>query len=132
MTRRDLGYTTSEALAWGGGVEFHPGDGDTRVNLQLIGMNLIDAPSTVIDRKEIYSLNGEIETPFDRDRWRAKIGFYAGLNDKDVYLNPEIAFLGWEPHELYLALHYFEGDDNTFGGFHEDHSSINLGWRADF
>ena len=132
VTRRDLGYTTSEALAWGGGVEFHPGDGDTRVNLQLIGMNLIDAPSTVIDRKEIYSLNGEIETPFDRDRWRAKIGFYAGLNDKDIYLNPEIAFLGWEPHELYLALHYFEGDDNTFGGFHEDHSSINLGWRADF
>ena len=132
VTRRDLSYTTSEALAWGGGVEFHPGDGDTRVNLQLLGMNLIDAPSTVIDRKEIYSLNGEIETPFDRDRWRAKIGFYAGLNDKDVYLNPEIAFLGWEPHELYLSLHYFEGDDNTFGGFHEDHSSINLGWRADF
>ena len=132
VTRRDLGYTTSEGLAWGGGVEFHPGDGDTRVNLQLIGMNLIDAPSTVIDRKEIYSLNGEIETPFDRDRWRAKIGFYAGLKEKDIYLNPEIAFLGWEPHELYLALHYFEGDDNTFGGFHEDHSSINLGWRADF
>ncbi len=132
LTRRDLGYTTSEALAWGGGVEFHPGDGDTRVNLQLMGMNLVDAPSSIVDRKEIYSLNGEIETPFDRNRWRAKIGFYAGLNDKDVYLNPEIAFLGWEPHELYLALHYFEGDDNTFGGFHEDHSSINLGWRADF
>lgn len=131
VTRTNLDYTTTEAMSWGGGVEFHPGDGDTRVNLQLMGMNLIDAPS-IIDRKEVYSLNGEIETPFDRNRWRAKLGFYAGLGDKDVYLNPEIAFLGWEPHELYLALHYFDGDDNTFGGFHEDHSSINLGWRADF
>jgi hypothetical protein len=132
VTRKNLGYTTTPAMSWGGGVEFHPGDGETRVNLQLMGMNLIDSPSSILDRKEVYSLNGEVETPFDRNRWRAKLGFYAGLGDKDIYLNPEIAFLGWEPHEFYLALHYFDGDDNTFGGFHEDHSSVNLGWRADF
>ncbi|HOP16940.1 MAG TPA: hypothetical protein PLX99_10025, partial [Gammaproteobacteria bacterium] len=99
--------------------------------LQLVGMNLIDAPA-IIDRDEIYSINGEIETPFDRARWRARLDFYAGIGDKDIYLNPEVAFLGWEPHELYLALHYFAGDSDTLGGFHEDHSSINLGWRASF
>jgi len=131
VTRSDLSYTTTPALAWGGGVEFHPGDGDTRVNLQLVGMNLIDAPS-ILDREEIYSLNGEIEIPFDRQRWRAQLDFYLGLDAKDIYLNPEIAFLGWEPHELYLALHYFDGNAQTLGGFHEDHSSINLGWRARF
>jgi hypothetical protein len=131
VTRENLGYTTTPAMSWGAGVEFHPGDSDTRVNLQLVGMNLIDSPS-IIDRKEVYSVNGEVETPFDRERWRAKLGFYAGMKDKDIYLNPEIAFLGWEPHEVYLALHYFEGDDDTFSGFHEDHSSINLGWRATF
>jgi len=131
VTRSDLSYTTTPALAWGGGVEFHPGDGDTRVNLQLVGMNLIDAPS-ILDREEIYSLNGEVEIPFDRQRWRAQLDFYVGLNEKDIYLNPEIAFLGWEPHELYLALHYFDGDAQTLGGFHEDHSSVNLGWRARF
>ena len=131
VTRTDLSYTTTPGIAWGGGVEFHPGDGDTRVNLQLVGMNLIDTPA-IIDRDEIYSINGEIEAPFDRARWRARLDFYAGIGDKDIYLNPEVAFLGWEPHELYLALHYFAGDADTLGGFHEDHSSINLGWRASF
>lgn len=131
VTRSDLSYTTTPALLWGGGVEFHPGDGDSRVNLQLVGMNLIDAPP-VLDRKEVYSFNGEIEVPFDRERWRAQLDFYIGLDAKDVYLNPEIAFLGWEPHELYLAIHYFDGEEQTLGGFHEDHSSVNLGWRARF
>lgn len=131
VTRTDLSYTTTPGIAWGGGVEFHPGDGDTRVNLQLVGMNLFDAPA-IIDREEIYSINGEIETPFDRARWRTRLDFYVGIGDKDIYLNPEVAFLAWEPHELYLALHYFAGDPDTLGGFHEDHSSINLGWRASF
>lgn len=131
VTRTDLSYTTTPAVSWGAGVEFHPGDGDTRINLQLVGFNLVDAPA-VLDREEVYSFNGQIEVPFDRARWRAKLGFYAGLDDKDVYLNPEIAFLGWEPHEVYLSAHYFEGDERSLGGFHEDHDTIQLGWRASF
>jgi hypothetical protein len=131
VTRTDLTYTTTPAISWGGGIELHPGDGDTRVNVQVVGTNLVDAPS-IIDRKEIYGLNGEIEVPFDRERWRTSLDFYVGLGDKDLYLNPEVAFLGWEPHELYLALHYFDGDTQTLGGFHKEHSSVNLGWRARF
>jgi hypothetical protein len=132
VTRRsDLGYTTVAGVAWGLGVEMHPGDGNTRVNLQLVGNNLIDAPA-VLDRTEVYSLNGEIDMPFDRARWRASLDFLAGLDHDDWYLNPEIAFLGWEPHEVYLALHWFDGSEQGLGGFHQDHSSINLGWRAKF
>jgi hypothetical protein len=131
VTRRDLSYTTTPGVAWGGGVEFFPGDGDTRVNLQLVGTNLIDA-GAVIDRKDIYSINGEIEVPFDRERWRAKFDFYTGLNERDIYLNPELAFLGWEPHEIYVALHYFDGEEETIGGYFEHNSSINVGWRASF
>ena len=96
-----------------------------------MGMQLIDAPR-ILDREEIYNVNGEIDIPFDRQRWRASLDFYVGLDQKDIYLNPEIAFLGAEPHEFYLAAHYFDGDDQTLSGFHEDHSSINLGWRAKF
>lgn len=131
VTRRDLSYTTVPALQWGLGVEMHPGDGDSRVNLQLIGNNLIDAPK-ILDRSEIYSFNGEIEIPFDRERWRASLDFNLGLGDKDVYLNPEITFLGFEPHELYLAAHYFDGSSKTLGGFYKDRSLINVGWRAKF
>lgn len=131
VTRRNLSYTTTPAIAWGGGVEMFPGDGNTRVNLQLIGVNLVDA-GAVIDRKEVYNLNGEIEVPFDRERWRASFDFFLGLDQRDVYLNPELAFVGWEPHELYVSLHYLDGDDGTLGGFYEDNSSINIGWRASF
>ncbi len=131
VTLRNLSYTTTEGVEWGFGVELHPGDGDARVNLQLVGSNLID-PGAIFDRTEAYSLNGEIEIPLDRERWRVKLNFLAGLDMKDLYLNPEIAFLAWEPHEFYLGLHYFDGDEQTLGGFHEDHSSVNLGWRAQF
>lgn len=130
-TRTDLSYTTTESVDWGVGLEMHPGDGDTRVNLQLVGSNRLDAPS-IIDRRDIYSINGEVEMPFDRERWRASLDFYVGLDAKDVYINPEIRFLGWEPHELYLALHYFAGDAQTLGGFHQDHGSLNMGWRTKF
>jgi len=131
VTRTDLSYTSTAGVDWGVGVEMHPGDGDSRVNLQLVGSNLLDSPS-VFDRTEAYNLNGEIEVPFDRERWRASFDFWVGLDKKDIFLNPEIAFLGWEPHEFYLAVNYYEGDEQTLGGFHEDHSSINLGWRAKF
>lgn len=131
VTRRDLSFDTIEGIEWGMGVEMHPGDGDTRVNLQLVGSNLID-PGAVFDRTEAYSFNGEVDVPFDRERWRASLNFLVGLDQKDIYLNPEISFLGWEPHEFYLALHYFEGDEQTLTGFHEDHSLITLGWRAAF
>ncbi|MCP4125595.1 MAG: hypothetical protein GY753_00865, partial [Gammaproteobacteria bacterium] len=131
VTRTSGSYTTVNSMSWGMGVEFFPGDGDTRVNLQLTGINHINAPS-VIDRTEIYALNGSLETPFADDQWRAKARFYLGLDKKDVYLNPEIAYTGWESHELYLEGHFFSGSDGTPGGYHKDHSTISLGWRAKF
>lgn len=131
VTRTDTTYTTTHSISWGGAVEFYPGDGDTRINLQLTGINLINAPS-VTDRTEIYSFNGSFEMPFAQDRWRAKGRFYIGLDEYDLYLNPEISFIGWEPHEIYLQAHYFDGDAGTPGGFHQDHSLLTLGWRTKF
>lgn len=131
VTRTDSRYTTVPSLAWGAGMEFHPGDGDTRVNLQVIGTKLIDAPR-VLDRRETYSVNGQIEIPFDRERWRTKLAFSVGLGEKDIYINPEVAFLGWEPHEIYLSAHYFDGAEQTMGGFYEDRDTIQLGWRSRF
>ena len=131
VTRSDYRYTTTPSVNWGAGVEFHPGDGDMRVIMQLVGTNLIDAPK-VLDRTEIYSLNGRVEVPFDRERWRAKFKYYIGLDSKDVYLNPELSFHGLENHEFYIDGHYFDGAEKTFGGFYEDNSSINVGWRTKF
>jgi hypothetical protein len=131
VTRMVGGYTTTNSLNWSVGVEFYPGDGDTRLNLQLAGINLINAPR-VTDRTEIYNVNGSVEAPFADDQWRAKARFYLGLDEKDLYFNPEIAYTGWESQELYLEGHFFNGADGTPGGYHKDHSIINLGWRAKF
>ena len=118
-------------MNWAAGVEFFPGDGDARVNLQFAASNLYDT-TDAIDRTDIYNFNGSVELPFAQDRWRAKVRFFAGLDERDVYVNPEIVFLGWQPHSLYLETHWFDGDDGTLGGFHDEHSLVSLGWRAEF
>lgn len=127
----NLGYTEVEGLNWAAGMEFYPGDADTRVNLQLAGNHLLDADN-VVERENVYNFNGSVNIPFAEERWRANVRFFFGLDEEDIYVNPEIAFVGWEPHELYLEAHYFDGDEGTLGGFHEDHSLISAGWRAKF
>jgi hypothetical protein len=131
VTRTDGTYDTTEGISWGAGVEFFPGDGDTRVNLQFAANHLLNTPD-VLDRTETYNLNGAVETLFGHGRWRAGTRFFFGLDERDIYINPELAFLGWEPHELYLEAHYFEGETETLGGFYQDNTLVALGWRARF
>lgn len=142
--RTELGYTedvpvtlattamdTVAALDWVGALEFFPGGEDTRVNIQLVAHALrTDRP--ILELKEYYGANGELETAFAQGRWKAGLRFAAAFNVNDVYLSPKLSFVGWEPHEIYLAAHYFHGEARTFGGFHEDHSLVTLGLRSRF
>jgi hypothetical protein len=130
-TTTDLRMVTVKAVDWVAGAEFYPGDANARVNLQLAGHHLLQAPD-VIDRTHIYSLNGSVEDVFAYNRWRAKVRFSFGLDKRDVYINPELAYIGWEPNEFYVGAHYFNGADGTPGGFHQNHSLIVAGWRARF
>jgi hypothetical protein len=131
VTQVDGNYTTVNSVSWGGAFEFFPGDSDARLNLQITGTNLIDAGS-VLDRSEVYSFNGTYDVPFANDSWRFKVRFYTGLNEHDVYINPEIAYKPRPSQEAYLAAHYFDGSNGTPGGFHENNSVITLGWRGYF
>ncbi len=131
VTHLSGAFDTVNSVNWGAGVEFFPGDGDARVNLQITGVNHINVPA-VLDRTEIYLLGGSFEMPFAQDRWRVKGRFYKGLDKHDLYLNPEIAYTGWDSQEIYLDAHYFDGAPGTPGGYHQDHSILSLGWRAKF
>lgn len=131
ITREDLSFDTTEGVEWVVGTEFFLERTDARINLQLAGQHLLDA-GDVLNKENLYNFNGEIEDVFARGRWRGTARFAFGLNERDIYFNPELAFLGWEPHELYLAYHYFDGEDGTFNGYHEDHDLVTLGWRASF
>jgi hypothetical protein len=142
--RMELGYTgdvpatlpnaatiSTSALDWAGAVEFFPGGKDTRVNLQLVGHTL-QTDQTVLELDEYYGVNGEINTTFGQGRWNAGIKFASGLNVNNVYIGPKISYRGWEPHEIYVAAYYFDGEDGTVFGFHKDHSYLALGWRGKF
>ncbi|MCL5060845.1 MAG: hypothetical protein M1449_10400 [Candidatus Thermoplasmatota archaeon] len=142
--RMELGYTDdvpvtlattamdkTQALDWIGALEFFPGGGDTRVNLQLVA-HALQTDRGILELKEYYGANGEVETTFAQGRWKAGMRFAGGFNVRDLYLSPKLSYVGWEPHELYIAAHYFDGEARTLGGFHQDHSLITLGLRTKF
>jgi hypothetical protein len=142
--RMELGYTSdvpvtrptgamisTSAVDWVGQVEFFPGGKDTRVNLQLVGHTLqTDQP--ILELGEYYGVNGEVNTTFGQGRWDAGIKFSSGLNVRNVYIGPKLSYLGWEPHEIYVAAYYFDGEDGTVFGFHQDNSFLAVGWRSKF
>ncbi|GAB3099553.1 hypothetical protein G8770_03385 [Aestuariicella hydrocarbonica] len=130
ITRTNGRFDSTESLAWGVALEMFPGDGDTRLNLQLVGNYLIDAPS-VLDRDKAVSFNGSLEWPFADNNWRARMRFNVGLDMNDLYFNPELTYTGFSSQELYLELHSYDGDKGSVGGFYEDNSLISLGWRID-
>ncbi|MBW8457584.1 MAG: hypothetical protein K0M58_03955 [Thiobacillus sp.] len=131
VTRPTTAMDTTHSLDWIGAVEFFPGGGDTRVNLQLVA-HALQTDRSILELKEYYGANGEVETSFGQGRWRAGMRFSSGFNVKDIYLSPKLSYVGWEPHELYVAAHYFDGETRTLGGFHQDHSLITLGLRTRF
>ncbi|WP_439135579.1 hypothetical protein [Pseudomaricurvus sp.] len=128
ITRTDGRFDTTESLAWGIALEMFPGDSDTRLNVQLTGNYLIDAPD-VLDRDDMTSINGTLDMPFADNNWRARMRFNVGLDMSDLYFNPELTYTGFTNQEIYLELHEYNGDTGTIGGFYEDNSLVNLGWR---
>lgn len=128
-TTKELEYKTYDGLKWAAGVEFYPGDADTRMILQLSG-NHIDEKEKIVDRDNSLTLSGESETLFSNNRWRFSTKFSLGLDIKDIYISPELAFLGWEPFEIYSAVHYLDGNEQSLGDFYHENSMISVGWRG--
>lgn len=124
----DFSYVTRRGVEWAAGAEFFPGDRNLRVSLQLTGEHLLNA-GNVIDPTRSYQLGGEVERPWDRERWHTRLRFNLGLDRSDVYLNPELAWSARDDSEVVLGAHYFRGDDDTLGGYFEDHYIVTLGWR---
>jgi hypothetical protein len=43
-----------------------------------------------------------------------------------------LSYLGWEPHEIYIAARHFAGEGRALGGFHRDHGMLAVGLRTRF
>jgi hypothetical protein len=130
-TTQDLRYITSASHDLVAGVEFFPGDKETRATLQLAAHQL-HTQELVQAWKSTYAFTGDIEHPFGQGRWRANLRFASGINHHDNYVSPRLTYLGFDAHEVYLTAHLFSGEDQSIGGFHRDHNLITLGWQARF
>lgn len=128
-TTQDLRYITPSAVDLVAGMEFYPGDKETRATLQLVGHRL-NTKELLVEWKNVYALTGDIEHPFGQGRWKANFRFATGLNHRDNYVSPRIAYLGFDAHEIYLTGHFFSGAQQGAGGFHQNHDLITLGWQA--
>ncbi|MEO1766471.1 DUF1302 family protein [Thiobacter aerophilum] len=111
------------------GVEFFPGDRDTRITFQLASHRL-STSEALLERKTFNAATLDLEHPFAGDRWRFNLRGLIGLNHRDNYLSPRLTYRGFEPHEFYLAGHFYGGDDRGLGGFHRDHDLVVIGWQV--
>ncbi|MEO0438406.1 MAG: AMIN domain-containing protein [Pseudomonadota bacterium] len=129
----DFLQMTSPAAHWVLGTEVFPGDRNLRVTAQISGQHLLDADSP-IDYENITNLSGEVETPFGSfaPNWRVNVRYSFRLDEEGSYLNPEISFIGFEPSELYLGFHLFDGNSGTAEGFYRRNDAVVLGIRAQF
>ncbi|ENO89799.1 hypothetical protein [Thauera linaloolentis] len=131
VTTRDFRFLTRRGFDVVLGTEFFPGDGETRVTLQVSG-HKTSVDQRVLDRTEFYAFNGEIEHPFARGRWRADLRFVVGIGERDLYLNPKLTYTGIDEHEIFIAAHVFDGAEKTLGGYYDRNDSVMLGWLAKF
>lgn len=131
VTTRGFQFLTKPGFDMVVGAEFFPGDAETRVTLQLGGHKTF-VDDRVLERKEIYTFNGEIEHPFAHGRWRADLRFVVGLDQRDLYLNPKLTYTGFDQHELFIAAHLFDGAEKTLGGYYDRNDSVMVGWQAKF
>lgn len=129
VTTQDLRYLLVPATDVVAGVEFFPGDADTRVTLQLASHRFSTSES-LVERKTFNAVTGDIEHPFAGDRWRLNVRLLAGLNHRDNYVSPKLTYRGFEPHEFYLAGHFYGGDEQGLGGYHRNHDMVVLGWQV--
>lgn len=129
----DFSLQQTEELNWALGAEVFPGDRDLRLTFQVSGRHLIDTRDPV-DFTDVLSAVGELETPFVFGGlpWRAQLRYSFRLDETGSYINPELSFMGWEPSELYLGAHFFDGDYGTLEGYYSQRDMIVLGWRAKF
>lgn len=131
LTRPDGRMLLSRARELAAGVEWFPGGGDTRLSLLLL-VRETGEDGPILELRRYAGLQGELASSFARDRWKFALRFASGLNVHDLYLGPKLSYVGWEPHEFYLAVHHFRGDPRTLGGFHREHGLLTVGLRTRF
>ncbi len=123
-----LQIDTVPSLEWGAGWEFYPGDANARFILQLGGRFLL-SNQDLVENKQTLFFNGQLENTFSEEKWRARLNFNIAMHERDIFLNPEIAYVGFQSSEVYLGYLFFNGEDDSFAGFYDRNNMAVGGWR---
>lgn len=127
MTTRDYEQVTAGQWYWAAAWEYFPERADLRLQFQLNGRH--HQNRNVFEQRNQLHLVGDIDWFWDRQRWRGRLRYHAGINTREWYLNPELAYLATDAGEWYLAGHWFSGSAQTLGGFYNDNDFVAAGWR---
>ena len=125
-------YRTAPAWDVVAGVEAFARDGDTRLTLQLAG-HRTQVDVAVYDRTEYLRRAGRDRAPLRSQPLARQPALLRGYRpERDVYVNPRLAYTGFDGHEFYLAGHWFAGGPKTLGGYYDANDLIALGWQTRF
>jgi hypothetical protein len=131
VTLSDLTVLSVPGIRWGAEAELVPFGRGLRVNLAASGYHLASS-EPFLDPQRVVRLSGELDGRWAHDRYRARVRFIYGVTPNEIYVNPELALLEFEPYELFVGYHLFEGDEITASGFFSDRDLIILGVRRGF
>lgn len=127
ITTRDFRQVTASQWHWAAAWEYFPDALDMRLQVQLNGRH--HQGRDVFERRHQLQLIGDVDWYWDRQRWRGSLRSLAGINTREWYLNPELAFLGATAGEWFLAGHWFSGSDQSLADFYSDNDFVAVGWR---
>jgi hypothetical protein len=103
------------------------------VNVAASGHELSSSePLPFFDPERVVRLSGELDARWAHDRYRTRLRFIYGLTPRELYLNPELSLLEFEPYEIFFGYHVFDGDEITASGFFSDRDLFVVGLRRGF
>ena len=112
--------------------------GDIEVNLfastivwQALHEEVISSEKLFLDDK-LTQLIVQSSSRFRADKLETGLRYILNLNDNSSYLSPFVNYDINDFNILGLAYHYFEGEDDSFYGYHREHSNLALKYSYTF
>ena len=86
----------------------------------------------VAELKEFYDLSLKWWKRFAAEKWELSLRSMVAVGRSNIYLNPQLQYLGWEPHSISLGYHFFEGAEREVGGYYSNKDVVSLSLRGSF
>ncbi|MCB0364636.1 MAG: hypothetical protein H6624_06415 [Bdellovibrionaceae bacterium] len=118
-------------LAWRLGLELSDLPWLGQLALRLSG-DKVRVSEPITELNEFYDLGVRWWKRYSADKWELSMRSLVALGRHNLYISPQIQYLGWEPQVISLEYHYFSGAERELGGFYNKKDVISLSLRSSF